>query len=246
MKIIFSSSSARRPQHRVSLVEAIYYREMASGHSNTYSRHAHQLERKFIVICVVFLMYEITLARPPTPRESRRNPLWLLLSTPPSLVKTRRTSAPCLRVRCTANVYVAYTTTKQAAKKKGRITYIKRQLDRWKVCFFILRKNILRIFSKFGLMWCVLCFSYVPLLVCNVSLKPEIANRSTRKDAIRLSSAWLLVKSVVSGDFSLSFGVDEGSRNIFEGNSRKVVKENKWKYLKIFQEKSVAQLKKNA
>jgi hypothetical protein len=67
MKIIFSVRSGcflLREQHRVSLVEAIYYREMASGqHSTTLTlnpaltRTQTDTEWKFIMMCVVFLMY---------------------------------------------------------------------------------------------------------------------------------------------------------------------------------------------
>ena len=164
------SPPARAPTHppfepqRVSLVEAIYYREMASGLANTYTRRW-----KFIVICVVFPYVQISLS--PFTFLPNRKPkkiclfwlLFFLFSSPRSSEKC--SIAPsCLRVRCTANVYVAsynnnsngYDEAKK--KKKGRITYIKRQLDRWKVCFFILRKNILRTFSNFG--GDVMCFPF--------------------------------------------------------------------------------------
>jgi hypothetical protein len=40
---------------------------------------------------------------------------------------------------------------REGTMKKGK-NYIHKKATGWKVCFFILRKNILRIFSKFGLM----------------------------------------------------------------------------------------------
>lgn len=164
--LLATRPSAHPPfeQHRVSLVEAIYYREMASGLANTYTRRW-----KFIVICVVFPYVQISLSSPSlsSPTESRRkfacSGCCFSFSHPPD----HRKSVPSHRRAfgsATANVYVAsynnnangYDEAKK--KKKGRITYIKRQLDRWKVCFFILRKNILRIFSNFG--GDVMCFPF--------------------------------------------------------------------------------------
>ena len=133
------------------------------------------------MICVVFPYVQISLSPPvhfPPQQKAEENLLLFFLFSSPRSSEKCSIAPSCLRVRCTANVYVASYNNNangydEAKKKKGRITYIKRQLDRWKVCFFILRKNILRIFSNFG--GDVMCFPFSSRL-------PEIANRSERKD----------------------------------------------------------------
>lgn len=110
-----------------------------------------------------------------------------LISYPPEFSSARHRQASCLRVR-TQRMCVCcfHTITKQKRqagrpKKKGRITYIKRQLDRWKVCFFILLAENISGGNCSGL-WDV-CSAFCRPAIC-ISLLPEIANRSTRKDTI--------------------------------------------------------------
>jgi hypothetical protein len=93
-------------QHRVSLVEAIYYRDMASGLANTYTRRW-----KFIVICVVFPYVQISLPSFSSPSEKPKKIclLWLLffLLIPPdhreSVPSHRRAFGSAVQRMCMYN-----------------------------------------------------------------------------------------------------------------------------------------------
>lgn len=184
-------------------------RGMASGHSNTFA-HRHTRRGKFIVMCVVFLMYRSP-SSPRRRRESRRKLAChgCCFRSPSPTDRPVVPSGP-LYSECVCCLY-NNKTNGNWAKKKGRITYIKEaKLDgRFVSSFFA--ENILRIRNSV-VMWCVLRFFSAMCIACQKSL--TVRRERTRFDYS--SRGWFLPPVFVSQRLKFA---RKKSENVMSGKS---------------------------